>query len=352
MITRSDAINEALERLQDYTYLDAPGFACHGPMGAETLSHLGHDDLVAGWVEGYRKRYDPLPAPPGRDRLDASDGNALSSAVGDASRLSDWAAMFREELWNRQWQDVVRRWAPELLAGYGGALTHGLIRTAHAVRALPANGTPSTLMLDELARGLALWAGTFKVLPGTPRSRGPLTLSEATAGLPRPLEPWPIFEAGTFAHIDELEGFPEAIEALGPPSAGSDPLGALSAQFCNVILANPAVFAVPLVHTATPVAAVRTLLPFLPAVSLNDLYTHLWQVGAAITVSFTPPGGARAPDRDSDPPNPDELRARAVAHQDPHALKFSEACVREHALNPDPVYLLAARHVLGQLKPW
>ena len=159
MITRSDAVNEALERLEDYAYLDAPGFACHGPMGAETLSHLGHDDLVAGWVDGYRKRYDPLPAPPARDRLDASDNRALCSALGDASRLSDWAAMFREELWNRPWPDVVRHWAPQLLAGYGGALTHGLIRTAHAVRALPARGTPSTLMLDEVARGLALWAG-------------------------------------------------------------------------------------------------------------------------------------------------------------------------------------------------
>ena len=46
------------------------------------------------------------------------------------------------------------------------------------------------------------------------------------------------------------------------------------------------------------------------------------------------------------------LLAMAVAHQDPHALKFSETCAREHALNPDPVYLLAARHILSQLKAW
>ena len=352
MITRSDAVNEALERLEDYAYLDAPGFACHGPMGAETLSHLGHDDLVAGWVDGYRKRYDPLPAPPARDRLDASDNRALCSALGDASRLSDWAAMFREELWNRPWPDVVRHWAPQLLAGYGGALTHGLIRTAHAVRALPARGTPSTLMLDEVARGLALWAGSYKVLPGRPRSRGPLTLSEAIPRLPRPPEPWSIFEAGAFAHIDELDGFPEAIEALGPPGPRSDPLGALSAQFCNMILANPEVLAVPLVHTVTPIAAARTLLPYLPAVSSNDLYAQLWQVGAAITVSFTPAGGTGAPNPDTEPASPDALLAKAIAHQDPHALKFSEACVREHALNPDPVYLLAVRHVLGQVQPW
>jgi hypothetical protein len=207
-------------------------------------------------------------------------------------------------------------------------------------------------MLDELARGLALWAGAYKVLPGTPRSDGPRTPSEAIARLPRPPDPWPIFEAGTFVHIDELDGFAQAIEALGPPSPAGDPLGALSAQFCDMILANPGVFAVPLVHTVTPIAAARTLLPYLRAVSINDLYAQLWQVGAGITVSFTPPGGTRATDPDAEPPIPDALLAKAVAHQDPHALKFSEACVREHALNPDPIYLLAARHVLGQLKPW
>jgi hypothetical protein len=87
-------------------------------------------------------------------------------------------------------------------------------------------------------------------------------------------------------------------------------------------------------------------------VSINDLYNKLWQVGAGITVSFTPPGGTRATEPGAEPASPDPLLAMAIAHQDPHALKFSEACVQEHALNPDPAYLLAARHVLGQLQPW
>jgi hypothetical protein len=52
------------------------------------------------------------------------------------------------------------------------------------------------------------------------------------------------------------------------------------------------------------------------------------------------------------PDSLDELLARAFAHQDPHVLKFSEACAREHAHNPDAVYLLAARHVLDQLQAW
>jgi hypothetical protein len=355
MITRSDALNDALERLRDYCYLDAPGFASHGPMGAETLSHLGHDDLVADWVESYRQRYDPLTPPPAKDRLTGRDENALRSALGDAARISDWATMFREELWNRPWQDVVTQWAPSLLAGYGGALTHGLIRTAHAVRALPTEGLPSALLLDELARGLALWAATFKPLPGRPQLRGSLTLAEAVARLPRPAEPWPIFEAGTFSRIDELTEFPAVLDMLGPPLSavdGSDSLSALSVQFCRLILAHPEVFAIPLVHTVTPIAAARTLMPYLPAVSIEQLYAQLWKVGAAITVAFTPAQSEHTTQPSADPGTPDELLAIATAHQDPHVLKFSEACAREYSLNPDPAYLLAARHVAGQVPAW
>jgi hypothetical protein len=352
MINRSDALNDALEHLEGFAFLDEPGFATHGPMGAETLSTLGYNDLIPGWVEQYRKRHQPLPAPPPHDPVDPADEQVVRSALGDASRLSDWAAMFRGEFWDRPWQDVVTQWTPRLLAGYGGALTHGLIRTAHAVRALSPEPFPSGLMLDELAHGLALWAATFKVVPGRAESCGGLSLSQAIERLPRPTEPWPIPQAGTLSRIGELEGFTEAVDALGPPVSSDEALSALSAQFCAVIVGHPDVFAIPLVHTVTPIAAARTLRPYLPAVSVDQLYTQLWKVGAAITVSFTPAGNGQPVRVESDPGTPAELLARAVAHQDPHALKISEACAREYALNPDPIYLLAAGHVLDQLQAW
>jgi hypothetical protein len=95
MISRSDALNDALERLEGFSYLDASGFASHGPMGAETLSSLGHNDLVADWVVQYTKRYQPLPAPPQNEAIDPNDEPAVRSALRDPSRLSDWAVMFR-----------------------------------------------------------------------------------------------------------------------------------------------------------------------------------------------------------------------------------------------------------------
>jgi hypothetical protein len=68
MTTRTDALADALERLDGYAYLDGPGFAVHGPMGAETLSALGHNDMVAGWVEAYKLRHQPIETPPPRHR--------------------------------------------------------------------------------------------------------------------------------------------------------------------------------------------------------------------------------------------------------------------------------------------
>jgi hypothetical protein len=206
-------------------------------------------------------------------------------------------------------------------------------------------------MIDELAHALALWAASFKILPGRPQLVGPLPLGLASERLPRPKPPWPLVEAGSFLHLHELEAFGPAVEALGPLDLTEDPLGALSAQFCRVILMHPEAIAVPLVHTVTPIAAVRTLRPYLVDLPTDQLYAHLWHVGAAITVAFTSET-ARPVSSELDPGALSELLARAVAHQDPHVLKFSEACAREYTLRPDPIYLAAIGHVLGHVPGW
>ncbi|HEX6238517.1 MAG TPA: hypothetical protein VFZ68_15055 [Acidimicrobiales bacterium] len=353
-ITRSDALNDALDRLEGYGYLDAPGFASHGPMGAETLSTLGHDELVGRWVETYKARHEPLDTPPATEPIDPRDESSWVPALGDMGRVSDWATLFGRELRTASWPDVVGRWVPRLLPGYAGALTHGLIRTAHAVRALPAEGPPSALQLDELAKGLAFWAAAFKALPGRPRLDGPLPLPEAIARLPRPRDGWSMIEAGTFGRIGELHRFPAAVEALGPPASLDGALGDLTAAACRTVLSTSGPVAIGLVHAVTPVAAVRTLQPHLPGVTIDAVYAQLWHVNAAIVCGFTSPQATDPPPADdpADPPAPSELLARAVEHRDTHVLKFTEACLREHARSPDPIYLRAAGHVLAQLPPW
>jgi questin oxidase-like protein len=364
--TRADAIDDALDRLSAYDYTDGIGLATHGPMGAEALSTLGHDDLVAGWVEAYKARHQPIAAPSAATRLDAGDERSWRAALGDDRRLSDWADLFTRQLADEPWRDVLGAWVPRLLPGYAGGFTHGLIRTAHAVRALSSVSSvssvsePSPLVIAELARALAYWAGSYKALPGRPSLAGGWSLDEAVARLPRPSAPWTPIEAGQFTRMHELPDFPAAVDGLAPPASAADALSDLTATIARLIPANPDVFPIGLVHAITPIAGARTLLAQVPTLAAEQLYAQLWHVDAAIIAGFVPrrsdqpgqPSQSGLGVVDDDPPSPSELVALAVEHRDPHVVKFTEACIRENALRPDPAYLLAARHVLDRTPPW
>jgi hypothetical protein len=342
MTTRTDAIDDALDRLAAYDYLDGAGFACHGPMGAEAISSLGFDGEVTTWVDAYAAAHAPVEAPPPVDRIDPSDDRSWRSALGDFARVSDWRTLFDRQLREQPWPAVLARWVPRLVSGYGGGLTHGLLRTAHAVRAMPPDGNPSDLLLGELAKGLASWSAWYRPLPGQPHLDGELSLGDAVQRVPRPREPWSAVEAGMLSRVADLEPFADAVEALGPPSRTEEALSDLSATFCSAIVAHTDAMPIGLVHTVTPVAAARTLLDVVPAMSSDAVYARLWQVDAALLAGFAPTprplghlSGARVTD-------PAELAANAVAHGDAHVVKFTEACLREYAIRPDPIYLLAA----------
>jgi hypothetical protein len=157
-----------------------------------------------------------------------------------------------------------------------------------------------------------------------------------------------------FARMGELDDFPGAVKALGPPSSVENALSELTAASCRILLANPEVFPVPLVQTVTPAGAVRTLLTYLSEYSIDALYSQLWHVNAAIVCGFAPPPASDriAPANLGDAPASQEIVARATEHEDPHVLKFAEASAREHAICPDPVYMLAAYSVLERTPRW
>lgn len=350
---RQDALNDALERLSGYRFFEGIGFACHGPMGAEALSTLGYDHLVASWIENHKQTHPAIAAPPAGERIDLKVESSWRPVLGDASRISDWAAAFAEELNTQPWEDVLRRWAPVLIPGHAGGFTHGLLRVAHAVRAMPNDAPPTPLMLEELSRGLGMWAASYTVVPGQAQPGGQLRIAAAIEGLPRPTEPWNIFEAGSFSRIGELAGFDQAVDALSPLNSTGDAISDLSEAFCQAILASAGVVPVPLVHTVTPLAALRTLMPYLPGVTTDAIYPQFWQVGAAILAGFTPQplSIADTDPSDADGPTPAELAERAAEHGDAHAIKFTEAALREHAIHPSGAYLHAARAILDRIPP-
>jgi hypothetical protein len=98
----------------------------------------------------------------------------------------------------------------------------------------------------------------------------------------------------------------------------------------------------------TGAVAVRSLLPCLSEDAGREALRRVWQAGAALyaALGVAPPrGGDIAPP----PENSSALIDRAVATNDEHAIKFTEALLREHALRPSPVYLAAAAHAIAAL---
>jgi hypothetical protein len=94
------------------------------------------------------------------------------------------------------------------------------------------------------------------------------------------------------------------------------------------------------VHAVTGPSAARLLLPYADDAGTRALMRYAWQAAAALYVAMG--------DRPSEPlPEPDPLDAaslvdHAVTNGDEHAIKLTEACLREDALAPDPALRLAA----------
>ncbi|MCC3768935.1 questin oxidase family protein [Streptomyces sp. UNOC14_S4] len=356
-----DAVNDALERMEGLGYERGKGvdLANHGPMGAEALAVLGQGDAVAPWVGRYRRAMEHHEPPAARFALDPADESSWRPALGAFDRAGDWERLFVRELAEAHWREVIARWWPRLLPGLFAGLTHGLIRTAHAVRGLYAAGDAATrLQLDELAKGLAYWAARYAELPGTPRLAGPYELPAAVAALPRlphdETGPGPDAVRRRLQGLDDTPGYTEALTRLTPHQAPFL-LSEMTVRFADVYLGHPEVVPVPLVHGVTAPAAVRLVLPHLPEELHAPTVARLWQVQAAFLLAFT----VDRRDEDTDVwrayvpelPPLHELGARAVEHGDEHVIKFTEACLREYALRPDPRYTAAAFAAQQRITP-
>lgn len=354
-----DALNDALERMDDLGYERGHGvdLASHGPMGAEALAALGHEDEVARWVGRYRDALDHHAPPAARFPLDPADPSSWRPALGAFDRAGDWEALFARELADAPWRDVLVRWWPRLLPGLFAGLTHGLIRTAHAVRGLHAAGADATgLQLTELARGLAYWAARYTELPGVPGLDGTLTLPSAVAALARDPQDGGLTPGAVRHRLDALTdhpGYHESLTRLAPEHAPRL-LSDMTLQFTDVYLGHPEVAPVPLVHGVTAPAAARLVLPHLPHELYEPTLARLWQVHSALLLAFTTDRRGEGSDawRDELPDLPSlaDQAARAADHGDEHVIKFTEACLREYALRPDPRYRAAA-HAAQQRIP-
>jgi hypothetical protein len=312
-ISYGDAMNDALDRLRGVGFEFGPGFVNHAPMVAETLATIGCRDMVATWVEDNKQLRTYLDPPEGGTPIDGDDPDDWMAALGDFRRVLDWVNMFDAQLARRPWIEVLLEWWPRLLPGMYGMLTHGFIRTAHAVRSLEATHEPGALQLRELAQGLGYWAARYTPVPAA-SEKNLLLLPAATEDVATSLSALTVSTAGLYA------------QRAPRPS-------------------------IPLVHSVTAPAALRLFLPLLPADLHRPAYDTLRQAAAAMWDTF-PSGGSGAPASAPDyeaPPTERQL-VDAVDFGDEHTIKMAEACRRENALMPDERYRAAADTLLHRMK--
>lgn len=323
------------------------GNANHGPMASEALFTLGREESVLSWIDGYRGRlthHPPtsLPIPPADWR----------ECLGARDRLGDWIEFFRNELSQAPWQQVVRLWTPRLAPAVMSAATHGLIRTAHAVRSLSSAETPQRKR--ELAQGLGYWAARYYTLPGSPSAFHAGHPPQAALELLGRLH-GPDFDGSgpIIEQIKGLEEHPEFASAVDLADASGDVsrfISGITETFAGIYLASPRNL-VAFVHTVTAPSALRLLAPYLDGEDFRLAARYAWQACAAVYFwySTSPPQGHAS--FQPPPEGREELIDRAVAAGGAHSIKFTEACLREYALNPNPVYLAAARDAAERVGP-
>jgi hypothetical protein len=334
-------LDQALWRLQQTALEYGGGLSNHGPMAAEALEALGHEALIPAFVDVYAPRLPELPSgePIGSARQEASLGNGADA---------DWVATFLAALETEPWAALLDRWLPRLLPGLFAAATHGALRTAHAVRAVGVQETP--VRAREVAFGLAYWASRHQVLPGRPGSapipgRGPAALIAALEPVPLAQRAPGSFDAAVRV-LDGREDFAREIDRFDP-SVG-DPsvlLSELCATSAGLYLAHPEM-RIAYAHCVTGPSALRLLAGHLSSADLRGAIGHAVQVVAALHVTHA----LRSADAAPEPPpeqvrlagEPAEMRYRAACSAEEHAIKLTEACLREDAIRPDRRLRLAA----------
>jgi hypothetical protein len=350
-VMTEQALLDALDRLRG-TGPEFDGFlANHGPMAAEALTQIGGAGAVPRWVDGYLGRLDSAP----EVRRGITDDD-WREHLGDEALFGDWTAYVRTQSREMSWQDLLSLWWPRLLPGMAASATHGVIRTAHAVRTLRGAGAdPHDLFVDELAQGLGFWAARYQTLPGSPRLAGVPGAGAALSRLPR-LDPATPSDgagiAGRLTALRRLDGFSDGLDEWGAPSTPDAALDDLIGAAARVLVARddaPIAFC----HAVTAPAAVRMVLPELSSDLQRSSVAASWQVVGGIVAAFASPRQETESMVATADPGAllQVLDARAIEHGDEHVIKLTEAAQREYRRTADVTLLVAADRFRDRLSP-
>ncbi len=342
------AVDEGLSRLADRGPEYGGTLSNHGPMVVEALGALGRDAAVHPWLDDYLPLLEEQPH--SRARIDPA---RWREALGDPRRVGDWQALLRHEAAELGWATLLRRWWPRLLPGVAAGATHGVIRTAHAARSLAVAQTGPRVA--ELVDALAYWAARHQRLPGPQVAAGDLGLDAAVPGvLPTATPAGPGLIRDRLAGADDVPGLEVAVSRLRAPATPEQGCDDLVLAAARLFLTHGRAWPTAYVHAITAPAAAASVLDLLDPATRRHTHGALWQLVAVLhAVHGAGVVPEALPEPDDEPADPthelDDLADRAVADGDEHAVKLTEACLRQWRRTPDPVLLRAAARGLDLL---
>jgi hypothetical protein len=143
-----------------------------------------------------------------------------------------------------------------------------------------------------------------------------------------------------------LDGFPEFARKVEHLDFANTEPSRLLHEICRkaaeLYLATPA-SRIAYVHCLTIPSALRLLAPHLEPPRMREAIGFALQATLALHgVSGGSSAAAVTPEVERLAAEPAEIRYRAACSLEEHAIKFSEACLRENAIEPAPVFALAA----------
>ncbi len=342
----TDAYDGVLEQFAKKGPEFGPGLSNHGPMASDALVAMGRSDAIEPWAEWYSKARALRDRPESRNPIASADWRG---ALGDIGRAGDWSAFFQREVELRPWTETLEIWTARLAPGIMAGATHGILRATHAVRGLGRGETPQRLA--ELADGLAYWAARYQELPTAASTRGGLPAAAALKHVPMVEHA----SRGRFLIFDAVravpaEEFAPAINYVDVSVEVDAFVQDVTRTFVRLYLANSDTASIAFVHTVTAPSVLRFLAPHLAAATTRDLMRYAWQACAAIYSAYGRADGATPAVVEHEDFDSEDLIDRAVAARDEHAIKFTEACLREYRISGDAAFIAAAEDVVVRLR--
>ncbi|MFN8643928.1 MAG: hypothetical protein U0802_20590 [Candidatus Binatia bacterium] len=318
----------------------------HAPMAVEAMVALGRLQAVAPWLARYAAQLGPQPVPVAP--IDADDWPAR---FGAEQRFADWRAFFDAQLAQGAWAPVLDTWAARLAPGMIGAALHGILRAAHATRALAARDTVGRRR--ERALGLASGAAPSPAVRAAAGTTAPRPPAEALRAVPFLPDAQRHLEGSIVAALAPLASFAPFHPAIALVDVASAPPDALlsdvAAALAAAYLANVSpINLIALIHFVTGPSCVRLFFPHVGDATRRRLLAYAWQAGAALYCVYgTTPAPARVA---GGVPTRETIIDAALASGDEHAVKFAEACLREDAIRPAAVFRAAAADAAARLR--